>query len=966
MENSIQQFYNGKSVFITGASGFMGKVLLEKLLYSCPGLKKIYILMRAKRGKSGRQRVEEFSSLPLFNRLNQEMPEVLKKIVPVFGELSQPELGLSVEDLKQVLSETNIVFHMAATVNFEASLKRAVELNILGTQKVIDMCKKMPKLVSVLHLSTAFSCCDQEMLEEKVYKWHHDPVELLKMAETMNEAEMEVIKADMLGVHPNTYTYTKRLAELLVEKEHGNLPICIARPSIVTPAYSDPLPGWVDNLNGPIGILVSSAKGLLRSMIVDGDLTAEVIPVDLAINGLISIAWDVYKNDDKKKDILVYNITCSEKWRMNWRHLIMSTKDIVLEYPFENGVWYPGGGITLNPLYNYTSVFFTQTIPAYILDTILLLLGKKRFVVQKQKKISLGVKMLHYFTLKNWDFRSNRFQRIRESMTQDENTMFNMNTEIIDDHEYLTSIILGGRQYCMKEPLSSLPKARKHLQILKFVDYAAKIFWVLFLFWMLMKISQMIFFLINCAAIMENSIQQFYNGKSVFITGASGFMGKVLLEKLLYSCPGLKKIYILMRAKRGKSGEQRVEEFSSLPLFNRLNQEMPEVLKKIVPVFGELSQPELGLSVEDLKQVLSETNIVFHMAATVNFEASLKRAVELNILGTQKVIDMCKKMPKLVSVLHLSTAFSCCDQEMLEEKVYKWHHDPVELLKMAETMNEAEMEVIKADMLGVHPNTYTYTKRLAELLVEKEHGNLPICIARPSIVTPAYCDPLPGWVDNLNGPIGILVAAAKGLLKIMMVNGDLTAEIIPVDLAINGLISIAWDVYKNDDKKKDILVYNITCSEKWRMNWRHLMIHTIDIVREYPFENGVWYPGGGITLNPFYHYTLVFFTQTIPAYILDAILLLLGKKRFVVQTQKKISLGLKMLHYFTLKKWDFRSNRFQRIRDSMTQDENTMFNMNTEIINDQDYLKSIVLGGRQYCMKEPLSSLPKARTHLKM
>lgn len=73
-----------------------------------------------------------------------------------------------------------------------------------------------------------------------------------------------------------------------------------------------------------------------------------------------------------------------------------------------------------------------------------------------------------------------------------------------------------------------------------------------------------------------------------------------------------------------------------------------------------------------------------------------------------------------------------------------------------------------------------------------------------------------------------------------------------------------------------------------------------------------------------------------------------------------------MLHYFTLKKWDFRSDRFQHIRESMTQDEKTMFNMNTEIIDEQEYLTSIVLGGRQYCMKEPLSSLPKARTHLKM
>jgi fatty acyl-CoA reductase len=44
---------------------------------------------------------------------------------------------------------------------------------------------------------------------------------------------------------PNTYTYTKRLAEILVQREFPNLPICIVRPSIVTPAYREPLPGLI-------------------------------------------------------------------------------------------------------------------------------------------------------------------------------------------------------------------------------------------------------------------------------------------------------------------------------------------------------------------------------------------------------------------------------------------------------------------------------------------------------------------------------------------------------------------------------------------------------------------------------------------------------------------------------------------------------------------------------------------------
>lgn len=51
--------------------------------------------------------------------------------------------------------------------------------------------------------------------------------------------------------------------------------------------------GWVDSLNGPIGIMVGGAKGVIRTMLCNGEHRSEVIPVDIAINGLISIAYKI-------------------------------------------------------------------------------------------------------------------------------------------------------------------------------------------------------------------------------------------------------------------------------------------------------------------------------------------------------------------------------------------------------------------------------------------------------------------------------------------------------------------------------------------------------------------------------------------------------------------------------------------------------------------------------------------------
>jgi fatty acyl-CoA reductase len=62
-----------------------------------------------------------------------------------------------------------------------------------------------------------------------------------------------VTTKEVINDHPNTYTFTKALAEQLLLETAADLPLAIIRPSIVVAAWKDPMPGWVDNLNGPTG-----------------------------------------------------------------------------------------------------------------------------------------------------------------------------------------------------------------------------------------------------------------------------------------------------------------------------------------------------------------------------------------------------------------------------------------------------------------------------------------------------------------------------------------------------------------------------------------------------------------------------------------------------------------------------------------------------------------------------------------
>lgn len=58
--SEIRKFYAGKSIFMTGATGFMGQAYVEKILRDCPELKRLYVLIRGRKGESPRERTKKF------------------------------------------------------------------------------------------------------------------------------------------------------------------------------------------------------------------------------------------------------------------------------------------------------------------------------------------------------------------------------------------------------------------------------------------------------------------------------------------------------------------------------------------------------------------------------------------------------------------------------------------------------------------------------------------------------------------------------------------------------------------------------------------------------------------------------------------------------------------------------------------------------------------------------------------
>jgi thioester reductase-like protein len=97
------------------------------------------------------------------------------------------------------------------------------------------------------------------------------------------------------------------------------------------------------------------------------------------------------------------------------------------------------------------------------------------------------------------------------------------------------------------------------------------------------------------------NIREFFTGKTIFLSGTTGFVGKVILEKIMRSLPEIKRIYVMVRPKKSVTIQERLEkEILSSEIFNFHFSKNPEmrqqILQKIKPIAGDLIIDKLGLS----------------------------------------------------------------------------------------------------------------------------------------------------------------------------------------------------------------------------------------------------------------------------------------------------------------------------------------------------------------------------------
>ncbi|KAL5006269.1 hypothetical protein ScPMuIL_015075 [Solemya velum] len=458
------------------------------------------------------------------------------------------------------------------------------------------------------------------------------------------------------------------------------------------------------------------------------------------------------------------------------------------------------------------------------------------------------------------------------------------------------------------------------------------------------------------------SVSEYYAGKNIFVTGATGFIGKVLVEKIVRCCPNVGKIYILLRPKRSQDIDTRLKELLDSQIFSKLKKECANYKDKFHAIGGDMMQPRLGICEEDVKLLEEETNIVFHSAATIRFDEPLRVAVDMNVLGVRKMIQLCRNFKKLEVFLHVSTAYANCDRPFIEETIYPPPVDPQKLIDALEWMDDDMVNSITPQLIDNKPNTYTYTKQLAEHLLIKEGAGLPLAIIRPSIVGAAWKEPFPGWIDNYNGPSGLYIAAGKGILRSMKGDFRAVADIVPVDIPVNMMITIAW--YTATVKPKSMLIYHCTAGNMNPFTWGEMENVVTNFYKKIPLDACFRRPNVTITNNGLLHDYWVFVSHMIPAYIADFGFYCLGQKPRMVKIYNRLHRSIGTLTYFTMHSWEWTYTNLDMLKNQLSVDDRKAFYFDPRGLHWPDYIENYCLGAKKFLLNEDLSGLPVAKAHL--
>jgi len=347
------------------------------------------------------------------------------------------------------------------------------------------------------------------------------------------------------------------------------------------------------------------------------------------------------------------------------------------------------------------------------------------------------------------------------------------------------------------------------------------------------------------------SVREALNAKRVMLIGVTGFIGKVWLANMLMDLPDIGKLYLLIRRQKSSSGQKRFEKIiEGSPVFDSLFEKYGDRLgtflaEKIEVVEGDVSQAGLGLGSGTAVRLRKDLDLIINSSGLTDFNPDLRDALAVNVDSTHHLIEFIRESDH-AALLHLSTCYVAGQRDgRVGERLRvnytpagipdfdaekEWHrlHELVEQAEaraegpeVAEELRRQALEkehaakglsgqalenqirknrvrwlknylteeaTRRANELG-WPNTYTFTKSLAESLISKHGAGLPIAIVRPAIVETSVAKPFRGWNEGINTSASLSYLLGTAFRQLPS-NERKRLDIIPVDAVCAGMTLI--------------------------------------------------------------------------------------------------------------------------------------------------------------------------------
>ncbi len=390
--------------------------------------------------------------------------------------------------------------------------------------------------------------------------------------------------------------------------------------------------------------------------------------------------------------------------------------------------------------------------------------------------------------------------------------------------------------------------------------------------------------MVDCAVV-TSRLAEALAGRRILLTGATGFVGEAILERLLHDLPDA-TVVVLVRSRPGQSAEDRVALQLQSPAYGRLREQLGEaginalVGSRVTVLEGDLTH---------IPPLPADLDIVIHCAGEVSFDPPIDEGFATNVHGTLNLLAAVEASGSRPHYLHVSTAYVAGRQQghvregRLEHDI-DWRAEAA----IAATMRERfETDSRLPDQLGEFiagaerehghsghtavgadaerrrrewaskamvdagrqrartlgwTDCYTFTKAMAERAVEQTAAHLPVTILRPSIIESALEQPYPGWIEGFKMAEPIILAFGRGDLPDFPGLPDGTIDIIPVDLVVNATLAAAAQTPEPGDP-----AYFTICSGARNPLTFHRLYQ---LVRGYFTENPLVQPDRGAVRVP--------------------------------------------------------------------------------------------------------------------